>query len=290
MARKVIVTAALTGNFHGKEAHPNLPEQPAEIAQAAYECYNAGAAIVHLHARDKNGKATNDPQIFSEINTLVRAKSPVIIQDSTASAPHEGMRVEEGIQLLTEGEVLPEMCSLDCTLISVKWRNLNLIHDWTRDYLLKTAQLMLDKNIKPELEIFSPTSIEDVYNVLQPAGVLTDPISLSFVMGMNNISQGAMEFSIENLIYSIQKTRPGTLFSALAIGQNQLPGTIAALLMGGNVRVGFEDNLYLRQGELAKSNAQLVERIVERIREFGFDVATPNEAREILGIPLLETI
>ena len=97
MARKVIITAALTGNFHGKEANPNLPEQPHEIAQAAYDCYNAGAAIVHIHARDKSGAASNDPKIFSEINTLVRAKSPIITQNSTASAPYEGMLVEDGL-------------------------------------------------------------------------------------------------------------------------------------------------------------------------------------------------
>ena len=189
---------------------------------------------------------------------------------------------------MTEAEVLPEMCSLDCTLICVKWKTLNLIHEWTRDFMLNAAKLMLDKNIKPELEIFNPTSIEDVFNVLKPAGVLKDPISLSFVMGMNNLSQGAMEFSVDNLIHLINKVPKGTLFSALAIGKNQLPGTVMAMLMGGNVRVGFEDNLYYRKGELAKSNAQLVERIAKMAIEFGLEVATPDEAREILGIQALK--
>lgn len=288
MARKVVITAALTGAFHGKEANPNLPEQPHEIAQAAYDAYNAGAAIVHLHARDKNGASSDEPKVFSEINTLVRAKSPVIIQNSTAPAARAGSVAEDGLRLLTEAEVLPEMCSLDCSLICTKWKNLNLIHQWTRDFLLKGAKLMLDKNIKPELEIFNPTSIEDVFNVLKPAGVLKDPISMSFVMGMDNISQGAMEFSVDNLVHLISKVPKGTLFSALAIGKHQLPGTVMTMLMGGNVRVGFEDNLYYRRGELAESNAQLVERIANMAIEFGLEVATPDEARGILGIPALK--
>jgi 3-keto-5-aminohexanoate cleavage enzyme len=288
MARKVIITAALTGNFQGKDANPNLPEQPHEIAQAAYDSYNSGAAIVHLHARDKSGASTNDPKIFSEINSLVRAKSPIIIQNSTAPATQEGSVAEDGLRLLKEAEVLPEMCSLDCSLICTKWKSFNLIYEWTREFMLNAAKLMLDKNIKPELEIFNPTSIEDVFNVLKPAGVLKDPISMSFVMGMDGISQGSMEFSVDNLVHLINKIPKGTLFSALAIGKHQLPGTVMAMLMGGNVRVGFEDNIYYRRGELAKSNAQLVERIAKLAIEFGFEVATPEEAREILGIPALK--
>jgi len=288
MARKVIITAALTGAFQGKEANPNLPEQPHEIAQAAYDAYNAGAAIVHIHARDKSGASSDDPKIFSEINTLVRAKSPIILQNTTSPAAREGAVAENGLRLLYEAEVLPEMCSLDCTLICTRWKNLNLIYEWTREFLLNTAKLMLDKNIKPELEIFSPTSIEDVFNVLKPAGVLTDPISFSFVMGMNNISQGAMEFSIDNLVHMINKVPKGTLFSTLAVGKHQLPGAVMTMLMGGNVRVGFEDNIYYKKGELAKSNAQLVERIAKMAMEFGYEVATPEEAREILGIPALK--
>lgn len=287
MARKVIITAALTGNFQGKDANPNLPEQPHEIAQAAYDSYNAGAAIVHLHARDKSGASTNDPKIISEINTLVRSKSLIIIQNSTAPATREGSVAEDGLRLLNEAEVLPEMCSLDCSLICTKWKTFNLIYEWTREFMLKAAKLMLDKNIKPELEIFNPTSIEDVFNVLKPAGVLKDPISMSFVMGMDGISQGSMEFSVDNLVHLINKIPKGTLFSALAIGKHQLPGTVMAMLMGGNVRVGFEDNIFYRRGELAKSNAQLVERIAKLAIEFGLEVATPEEAREILGIPAL---
>jgi 3-keto-5-aminohexanoate cleavage enzyme len=143
---------------------------------------------------------------------------------------------------------------------------------------------MLDLNIKPELEMFNPTSIEDVVKYVYPQGVFKDPLSISFVMGMDRASQGAMEFSIDNLIHLINKVPKGSLYSALAIGQHQLPGTVMTMLMGGNVRVGFEDNVYYKKGQLAKNNAELVERIAKFAVEFGFEVATPAEAKQILGI------
>lgn len=288
--RKVIITCAFTGAFHGKDANPNLPEQPDEIAQAAHDAYNAGASIAHLHARDKNGVSSNDPKIFTEINSKVRAKCPIILQNSTAPANVPGAVAEDGLALLyadPKQVMLPEMCSLDCSLIGTTWAGRTFIYEWTRDFLKKAAKLMKEKNIKPELEIFNPTSIEDVVKYVYPEGVLNDPLSFSFVMGMDRASQGAMEYSVENLMHLISKVPKDSLYSCLAIGQHQLPGTIMTMLLGGNVRVGFEDNVYYRKGELAKSNAQLVERVARLANELGFEVATPAEAREILGIPQL---
>lgn len=286
MSRKVIITAALTGAFHGKEANPNLPEQPEEIAQAAYECYNAGASIAHIHARDKDGVSTNDPKVFSEINSKIRAKCNIITQNSTAPANVPGTVAEDGLALLYEDDVeLPDMCSLDCSLIATSWAGRTFIYEWTREFLIKAARRMKEKNIKPELEVFNPTSIEDVVNYVYPEGVLEEPLSFSFVMGMDRASQQAMEYSRANLIHLINKVPENSLYSALAIGKHQLPGTILTMLMGGNVRVGFEDNIYYRYGELAKSNAQLVERIARLAREFDFEIATPDEAREILNMP-----
>lgn len=285
MARKVIITAALTGAFHGKEANPNLPEQPKEIAQAAYDSYNAGASIVHLHARDKNGISTNDPKIFSEINSLVKSKCPIITQNSTSPANVPGSIADDGLKLLyADDVVLPEMCSLDCSLIGTTWAGRTFIYEWTRDFLIRAAKLMKEKNIKPELEVFNPTSIEDVVKYVYPEGVLDTPLSFSFVMGMDKASQGAMEFSVDNLVHLINKIPKDSLFSALAIGKHQLPGTVMTMLLGGNVRVGFEDNVFYSKGVLAKSNAQLVERIANMAIEFGFEIASPDEAREILEI------
>ena len=285
MARKVIITVAQTGAFQGKEANPNLPIQPAEIAQSAYECYNAGASIVHIHARDKQGVSTNDPKVYSEINTLIRSKCNLILQNSTAPANVMGTVAEDGLALLyADDVVLPEMCSLDCSLIGTTWAGRTFIYEWTREFLIKAAARMKELSIKPELELFNPTSIEDVVKYVYPHGVFNDPLSMTFVMGMDKSSQGAMEYSVENLVHLINKIPKGTLFGTMGIGSNQLPATVMTMLMGGNVRVGFEDNVFFRRGELAKSNAQLVERAASFAKEFGFEVATPDEAREILKL------
>jgi 3-keto-5-aminohexanoate cleavage enzyme len=286
--RKVIITVAQTGNFQGKAANPNLPEQPSEIISSAYDCYNAGAAIVHVHARDKAGKSTNDPDIFAEINAGIRAKCPIIIQNSTAPALTPDSVADDGLALLDmkDKSCLPEMCSLDTSLITTVWEDMCVIYRWERAWLIKTAQRMMDLGIKPEIEVFNPSSVEDVFNVLVPAGVIPDPVSLTFVMGMNKVSQGAISFSQPNLDFMISLLPKDRFvnWSTMAIGSHQLQGVIYGLLKGGNVRVGLEDNIYYSYGELAKSNAQLVERIVRIVHELEMDVATPDEAREILGI------
>lgn len=291
MARKIIITAAQTGAFHGKEANPNIPLTPKEIADSAYECYNAGAAIVHIHARDKEGLSTNDPAVYSEIGANVRAKCNLITQYSTAPANRAGTVAEDGMKLLYYKDLVkPDMCSLDCSLISTSWDGRTFVYEWYREFLLKYAAMMRDMGIKPELECFDPTSVEDVFNILQPAGVLNDPVSLSFVMGMDRISQGAISFSEKNLDFMISKlpTDRFVNFSTISIGaKNHVPGMAMTVLKGGGARVGMEDNIYYAPGRLLKSNAEMVERAVRIIHELGFEVATPDEARDILKIPHL---
>ena len=287
--RKVIITVAQTGAFHGKEANPNIPLQPEEIAQSAYDCYNAGAAIVHSHARDTAGKSTNDPVVYSDIGSRIRAKCNVILQYSTAPANKAGTTAEDGMQLLYYKDLVkPEMCSLDCSLIGTSWADRTFVYEWYRPFLIKYAQMMKDMGIKPELECFDPTSVEDVFNVLEPAGCLSDPVSLSFVMGMDKISQGAISFSEENLDFMIKKLPRDRFvnFSTISIGaKNHVPGMAMTILKGGGARVGMEDNIYYAPGRLLKSNAEMVERAVRIIHELGLEVATPDEARDILHIP-----
>ncbi len=289
--RKIIITVAQTGAFHGKEANPNIPLTPQEIADSAYDCYNAGAAIVHIHARDKEGLSTNDPNVYNEIGSRIRAKCNLVTQYSTAPANRAGTGAEDGMKLLYDPNLVkPDMCSLDCSLISTSWDGRTFVYEWFRDFLLKYAKMMKDMGIKPELECFEPTAVEDVFNILQPAGVLNDPVSLSFVMGMDKISQGALSFSEENLDFMIRKLPKDQFvnFSTISIGaKNHVPGMAMTVLKGGGARVGMEDNIYYGPGELLKSNAQMVERAVRIIRELGYDVATPDEARDILKIPHL---
>jgi 3-keto-5-aminohexanoate cleavage enzyme len=195
---------------------------------------------------------------------------------------------DDGVQLLdmTDKSCLPEMCSLDCSLITTTWGDMSFIYRWERAWLVKNAQKMMDLGIKPELEVFNPSSVEDVFGVLVPAGVIADPPSLTFVMGMNKVSQGAISFSQSNLDFMIGLLPKDRFvnWSTMAIGSHQLQGVTYGLLKGGSVRVGMEDNIFYSYGELAKSNAQLVERMVRIIHELEMDVATPDEAREMLKL------
>lgn len=286
--RKIIITVAQTGAFHGKEANPNIPLTPKEIADSAYDCYNAGASIIHIHARDKNGVSTNDPKVYSEIGSGIKAKCNAIIQYSTAPANKPGTNAEDGMKLLYDSDLFkPEMCSLDCSLIGTSWGDRTFVYEWYRPFLIKYAKMMKEMGIKPELECFNPETIEDVFNILEPEGVLDNPISLSFVMGMDRISQGAISFSEENLDFMIKKLPKDRFvnFSSICIGaKNHVPGTVMTILKGGGARVGMEDNIFYASGRLLKSNAEMVERVVRIIHELGMEVATPDEAREVLNI------
>lgn len=286
MARKIILTAALTGAFQGKAQCPGLPEQPDEIAQAALECYNAGAAVVHLHARDKNGVNVTDPKIFSEINSQIRAKCPIITQDSTAPATRAGFDPDycrSSLEIF-DAEFLPEMASLDVALMHILWQGDQIMYGWTREILKEAAQKMQQLKIKPEIEIFSPTNLEDVEDYLMP--YMDSPLSYTIVLGMS-ITQGAMRYSQDNLIDTWRRLPKGCDFTAMHVGGREMEGVTLGMLLGGGVRVGLEDNIWYKKGEKAKSNAQLVERAVRVIHELGYEVATPDEAREMLGIPPL---
>ena len=186
--------------------------------------------------------------------------------------------------------VKPAMCTLDCSLIGTSWKDRTFVYEWFRPFLLKYAKMMKDMGIKPELECFGPTAIEDVFNILEPAGVLDDPVSLSFVMGMDKLSQGSISFSEENLDFMVRKLPKDRFvnFSTISIGaKNHITGLALTILKGGGARVGMEDNVYYGPGRLLKSNAEMVERAVRIIRELGMEPATPDEAREMLNIPKL---
>jgi 3-keto-5-aminohexanoate cleavage enzyme len=181
------------------------------------------------------------------------------------------------------------MCSLDTSLIDTVWQDLKFIYEWRRDWLIKQANRMIELGIKPEIEVFNAESIEDVFQHLVPAGVLADPVSLTLVMGMNKVSQGAISYTQPNHDFMIELVNRNAghtpaNWSTMAISSNQLPGVTYGMLKGGNVRVGMEDNIYYSYGQLAKSNAELVERMVRIIRELEMDIATPDEAREILKL------
>lgn len=279
MSKKVIITIAPTGNFQGKNANPALPEQPDEIAQAVEEAYKEGAAITHVHARDVNGRATNDPEIFYKINKLIKERCDIIIQNSIAPALGD-TPAEEGLAIL---ETMPEMASLDMGICCVYFEGFEQLIQWTRTFLRKAASMMLERKIKPEMEIYNPSNMVDVESMIEE-GLFKPPYLINFVMNMHKVNQGAVPYTPQNLMHYITLLPPDAMFNVMGIGPAQLPSTTLSMLLGGHCRVGFEDNIFYDKGALAQSNAQLVARSVRIAKELGLEIATPDEAREMLGI------
>lgn len=276
--RKMIITAALTGGIHGKEANPSLPEQPDEIIQDAYDCYNAGASVVHIHARDSHGKGAGDPAIFKRINEGIHARCPVIIQNTTGGP---GIPIEKRITSLDAG---PESASLNLGVVIFFNQGKEVPFINLRSEIETFAAEMKMRNIRPELEIYNPSMFGELDNLIKK-DLLSKPYYLNCVMGV--AGQGGYPGTPENLLTMLGHMPDGALFNVTGIGKYQLAMNTMAILMGGNTRVGLEDNVYFRKNELAKSNAQFVERIIRVARELGREIASPQEARHLLDIPPL---
>ncbi|WP_312910102.1 3-keto-5-aminohexanoate cleavage protein [Natronosalvus caseinilyticus] len=269
----LIVTAALTGGVHGKEANPNLPETPEEIGRAAAAAEEAGAAVVHLHARKPNGERSFSTQRFQAIDDAVRAHAnDVVIQHSTGGtgAP----TADRHLPLRTDPP--PEMASLDMGPLN---RYDHLTSENTRGTVDALHDEMRDRGIKPELEVFNDGHLNEVHGLLERRD-LADPVYATLIFGGGTLTRPRPR----NLLNAVSNLPDGALFNTLGFGRHQLPLTTMGILLGGHVRVGLEDNVYYRQGELATSNAQLVERVVRIAGELEREVATPAQAREILGL------
>jgi len=269
----VIITAALTGGIHGKEANANLPETPEEIGRAAAAVEEAGAAIVHLHAREPNGERSFETERFQEIDDAVRRYTDdIVIQHSTGGtgAPdevrHQSLRTDPP----------PEMASLDMGPVN---RYDHLTSENTRGLIDDLHTEMVDRGIKPELEAFNDGHINEVHHLLERREV-ADPIYATVIFGDGTLSRPRPR----NLLNAIDNLPEGALFNTLGFGRHQLPFAAMGILFGGNVRVGLEDNVYYRRGELASSNEQLVRRVAAVAEALGRNIATPSQARDILGL------
>ncbi|WP_302081935.1 3-keto-5-aminohexanoate cleavage protein [Salinibaculum rarum] len=271
--RPVVVTAALTGGIQGKEANPAIPETPEEIGQAAAEVEEAGAAVVHLHARRPNGERAFATERFQEIDDAVRQSTDdIVIQHSTGGtgAPDELRHAP----LRTDPP--PEMASLDMGPLN---RYDHLTSENTRGLVDSLHAEMVDRGIKPELEVFNDGHINEVHGLLDRRD-LADPLYATLIFGPGGLTRPRPQ----NFLNAIDNLPEGTQFNTLGFGRHQLPFAALGLLFGGNVRVGLEDNVYVRRGELATSNAQLVERVVDLANLLGRPVATPTQAREQLSL------
>jgi 3-keto-5-aminohexanoate cleavage enzyme len=289
---KVIVTIAPTGGMASKQQSPHLPTQPDEIARDVYDCYNAGASVVAVHARLPDDGATCDAAIYRDINTRIRAKCDIVINNSTGGGVHGEMigQAPNGYWEILWEERLKgmgagaEMCTLDATTIIATFGGRELLMHTSPERSKHLAAEMKKRGIKPEWEVFSPTHIVQDVAALTAAGFDEEPFFINLVLGVHRNFQNAMPYTPRVLQSMVDLLPKGSIFCVSGIGPAQLPAAMNSLLLGGHVRVGLEDNLYYGPGELA-TNVQLVGRIVRLVREMGYEPATPGEARELIGLP-----
>ncbi len=267
----VIITCAITGAETTREKQPNLPVTPAEQAAAAAECMRAGASIIHLHVREDDGAPSQRPERFKESIDAIRKAAPgVIIQISTGGAVGES--VENRARPLA---LKPEMASLNLgTLNFGDEVFLNPPKD-IEAFALK----MREHGVMPELEVYEAGMVETGFR-LAKKGVLNGPLHFQFVLGV----PGGISGEPKNLQHLVSFMPEGTHWGVAGIGRYQLPVAVQALVMGGHVRVGFEDNIYYSKGVVAGSNAELVARISRIAGEIGRPVASPAETRKMLGL------
>jgi 3-keto-5-aminohexanoate cleavage enzyme len=274
---RVVITVAQTGALVTKIMNPSVPEQPDEIAQSALDCYNEGAAVVHIHARDKNNVNSGEPKIFKEIHEKIRNKCNLIIQDSTGGGSN--LTVEQRTGCL---EAYPEMASLNMgTLVRTIGEGAGTAFMNSRADIEGFVKRMNQFGVKPEMEIYNIAMLQEV-NVLIEKGLIQKPYNLNLILGM--VYQGALEANPFLFTSYLQFMPDNAYFNTLGVGKAQLSLGTLGMLLGGNVRVGLEDNVYFKKGELAKSNAQLVARIVRIARELGKEPCTPDEARKLFGL------
>jgi uncharacterized protein (DUF849 family) len=293
MKRKVLVTCAVTGNAPFNPRHPSFPVTPKEIAESVIEAAKAGASIAHIHVRDpKTTKGSRDVNLFREVVSRVRESATDIVLNLTAGMgafflpdPEDESRglpgsdvagVEDRIRHLEE--CLPEIASLDVTTGNQVEGEEEFVYLNTTRTLRAMARRFQELGVKPELEVFSAGDIL-LSNQLQKEGLIDGVPMYQFVLG---VLWGAPA-DTETMIYMRNLLPPDRHWAALGLGRMQFPIAAQSVLLGGHVRVGLEDNLYLERGVFA-TNAQLVERAVQIIDHLGCEAATPQEAREILQL------
>ena len=269
MPEKLIITVAPTGSMPRKEHTPHVPVTTEEIVADALACERAGASVLHIHTRDQDQNPSDDPARFAEVVDGLKGRTNLILQISTGG--RAGVDLASRIKRLAVGG---EMASL--TTGSVNFPNSAYVNP--PDLIDGLAAEMQRRGIKPEMEVFDLSMLFNALDLVK-RGLADPPLQFNFVMGL----KGAMPAGIEHLAHLVGFLPPGATWTVSGMGPAQLTMAVHAILMGGHVRVGLEDNIYFRKGELA-SNVMLVERIVQISRVLGREVATPDQARAILGL------
>lgn len=286
---KVIITVATTGGLHGKEANPNLPEQPEEIVRAMKEAYDAGASIAHIHVRDKDGMTTADLGVYREVIEGIVENCPGMITQigngigvrfvNGRKMPGVGFSQEDRMSLLNINP-RPDMLTVNAGSFHFQHKHTEVLFDNSKSWNTEFIQGCNEREIHNELECYDVSHIENMIK-LQERGVIKGPMHFSLVLGID----GGISASPKNLLTLVDAIPDGSSWQVVTIGKHQTPLSMMALAMGANIRVGFEDNVYIDHGVPAKNNAQFVERAVRLANELGRGVASPAEARAMMGLP-----
>ncbi|PKN32407.1 MAG: 3-keto-5-aminohexanoate cleavage protein [Deltaproteobacteria bacterium HGW-Deltaproteobacteria-20] len=268
---KLIITVAGVGAETTKQAQPGLPVSAVEIGVDAARCREAGAAMYHLHVRDAGGDPTQAREVFAAAIDEIRKRTDIIIQTSTGGAM--GMTADERLQPLELG---PEMASL--TTGTANFGDDVFFNDSA--LMTEFYKRMQSKGVRPEFEIFEAGQIDNALKLVKKLGPAGPLLHWDFVLGV----PGSMSGEPRNLTFLVDRIPEGSTWTCTGIGRWHMPVTMASLALGGNVRLGFEDNIFLHKGVLAKENAELVARVARIAREWDRMCASPDEARQILKL------
>ncbi len=273
MTTPAIITVAITGSQPTKEMTAALPVTPSEQIESTHEAFEAGASLVHIHVRDGQGKPSSDPELYAEVQEGVIKHCPgMIIQFSTGG---RGRSMEERGSCLKHR---PDMASLATGSVNFK----TLIYENPPQLVDDLANAMVEYDIKPEIEVFDVAMLYNTRDLIKRE-LLREPAHVQFVMGIPN-ALPVRERLLEFLVEETAEILPGATWTAAGIGRQQLDMNRWSLARGGHVRTGLEDNIYMERGVLAKSNAELVARLAGICGEYGRHAATPQEARDLLGL------
>jgi len=295
--KKLIITAAITGGIHGKWANPSLPITAEEQAQAALECYEAGASIVHIHVRSDDGQNTPDLNYYNKTIKLIGEKCPIIRQIGngigarviehhfTTKSGKKRMTteivqpsLEERLNLLNI-DPEPEMHTINSGSFEFRTPYGGSLFKNPQDFNRKYIKRCNKKGYGLEIEVYDSSHIANLLEFVE-TGLLKPPLHFSIVLGI----KGGAPATMENLMHMVNQIPEGSTWQVVTVGKYNLRTTVAAMCMGANVRTGLEDTIYYQKGELAEGNAQLVKRMVRIANEIGRKVASVDEAKEILGL------
>lgn len=278
---KVVVTCALTGVLANRKQCPGIPYTPAEIAEEAKRAYDAGAAVVHIHARNDDGSPTFEPKVFAAIKEETRKRCPIILNFSTGSIGEDVAQQVEIIETLR-----PEIAALNMgTMNYAKYSEsrkqfvFDMIFPNPYGKILKLLEAMNRAGVKPELECFDTGHTAGIKPLLH-MGALREPYQFSFIVNV----LGGIPPLVESLQLQTKIMPPGSEWEVIGISKGHWRMLAAALVLGGNIRTGLEDHLYLPNGEMARNNGEMVEKAVALARNTGREPATVEEARKILRL------